>query len=755
MWRIGLAFLLGHCCVHALARLPALYPWGIVLLLALVIAAGLRSRLLIVCLLGVGWAWLHGAMRIEDDLPTVLEGESLLVRGYVASLPQETRVDSQFSFEVIDAPRGVPAHIRLAWYQRSARPRPAELWQFVVSLKRRNGYANPGGFDFEGHLFREGVGANGYIRDDSRNRLLQHPSYRYPITRLRAWIALRIADAVVDHRMLGVLQGLAVGDTQAMSAQQWRVFAATGTTHLMAISGLHISMVAALAAWLGGTIVRWRRAQARRWTAMHGQVIAGVAAAVLYSLLAGMSVPTQRTLIMLCIYFAARWWRREMAVGHALGLALIGVLIVDPFAPLAVGAWLSFGAVAVILLSVSGRLTRDGTVMSFARVQIAVTIGLVPLLLGTFGSVSLISPVANALAIPLFTLIIVPLVLAGALAAALYVPLGTLILWLPATLLERAWPLLERMADHSWSLWHFPQPTVPAFIALIVGVLLLLLPGIWPTRLAGALLCLPVVLSHPATPAIGDFDLALLDVGQGLSVVVRTHAHVLVYDAGPAFQTGRDAGELVVLPYLRYRGARQLDTLVISHGDLDHQGGMRSVLLGMEVQRLLVGPSVKNTPGGAAPCRLGQHWSWDGVKFEVLHPAQEVYERDNDSSCVLRIDGPSGSALLAGDIEALAEGQLADQGLARTDVVVVPHHGSRTSSSDEFVNPLSPAFALISAGYRNRWAFPKADVVDRWRAAGARTLVTSDSGAIEISFRQGHPPRVGEYRRTHGKYWQR
>jgi competence protein ComEC len=755
MWRIGLAFLLGHCCIHGLAHLPAPRPWGYVLVLALVMAAGLRSGLLAACLLGIGWAWLGAAIRIEDDLPTTLEGQSLLVRGYVASVPQQALGDSQFLFDVIEAPQGVPPRIRLSWYRPAARPRPAEEWQFVVSLKRRNGYANPGGFDFEGHLFREGIGASGYVRDDARNRLMRSDAYRYPITKLRAWIAARIEAAVEDRRMLGVLQGLAVGDTQAMSAQQWRVFAATGTTHLMAISGLHISMVAALSAWLGGGIARWRRAQALRWSAVHGQVLAGVAAAILYSLLAGMSVPTQRTLVMLCIYFSARWCRREMNVGHALGLALIGVLIVDPFAPLAVGAWLSFGAVAIILLAVSGRLARDGTIMSFARVQLAVTVGLVPLLLATFGSMSLVSPLANALAIPLFTLLVVPLVLLGTCAASLCIPLGASILWLPAKLLEWSWPLFERMAQPSWSLWYFPEPSPPAFIALVVGVGLLTLPGIWPTRLAGALLCLPVLLNRPATPASGDFDLAVLDVGQGLSVVVRTQTHVLVYDAGPAFQTGRDAGELVVLPYLRHRGERAIDTLMISHGDLDHRGGMRSIVLGMRPRRLLVGPSLHPTPRGSALCGLGKRWSWDGVKFELLHPAREIYERDNDSSCVLRIDGPSGSVLLTGDIEALAERQLVARGMARADVVIVPHHGSRTSSSEAFVNQLSPTFALISAGYRNRWAFPKADVVDRWRAAGSRTLVTSDSGAIEIEFRRGRAPHVSEYRHTHRKYWQR
>lgn len=754
MWRIGLAFLLGHCCIHALARLPA-PRWGILLALALAVSMVLRSRLSSALLLGVAWAWLHGALRIEDDLPTTLEGQPLVVRGYVASLPDESGVDSQFLLDVSAAVADVPPRIRLAWYERSRRPRPGEHWQLVVSLKRRNGFANPGGFDFEGHLFHAGVGASGYVREDARNRRLEPASHRYAVTRVRAWIASRMAAAVEDQRMLGVLQGLAVGDTQAMSAEQWRVFAATGTTHLMAISGLHISMVAALAAWFGGAIVRWRGAQARRWSAMHGQVVAGVSAALVYSALAGMSIPTQRTLIMLCIYFASRWWRRELAAGQALGLALVGVLIVDPFAPLAVGAWLSFGAVGIILLSVSGRLARDGIVMSFTRVQIAITVGLLPLLLGAFGSLSLTSPFANALAIPLFTLMIVPLVLLGALVAMVSVAAGGLVLWLPTQLLVYTWPVLEWMADHPGSVWHFPQASIAVFAAASIGTLLLVLPGIWPTRLAGVLLCLPVLINRPSTPAVGDFDLALLDVGQGLSAVVRTHAHTLVYDAGPAFQTGRDAGELVVLPYLRYRGVRQLDALVISHGDLDHQGGMNTLLRGMPTRQVLLGPTVKNAPARAMRCQLGQRWLWDGVTFEVLHPTEATHERDNDSSCVLRIEAPSGSALLTGDVEAEAERQLVSRGLGHTDLVIVPHHGSRTSSIAEIVNQLHPDFALVSAGYRNRWAFPKADVVDRWQAVGARTLVTSDSGAIEISFQSAHAPRISEYRRTHRKYWQR
>lgn len=765
MGRVALAFLLGNCCIHCLARLPA-WQWSVVLVLLLMFLLGASLLLAVVgrfkplagllagLLGGLAWALLSAAVRTAGDLPPALEGEDLLVRGYVASLPQDTAGDSQFLLDVVESRAGVPPRIRVMWYRAARAPQPGELWRLVVRLKRRNGFANPGGADHEAQLFREGIGATGYVRDDAQNARLASPSVRYAVTRARAWISGRI-EAASDRQMLGVLQGLAVGDTQAMTPQQWRVFAATGTTHLMAISGLHISMVAAVAAWLGGSIVRLRSAQARRWSAMHGQVIAGVAAALGYSTLAGLSVPTQRTLLMLLIYFGTRWYRRQLAVTQALGLSLIAVLLIDPFAPLAPGAWLSFGAVAIILLAVAGRMRRDGPIAAFVRIQAAITIGLVPLLLAVFGSVSLISPLANAIAIPLFTLFVVPAVLLGTCAASVSLSAGEWVLAVPTHLLQWAWPLLQRLAECPLALWHFPQPPVPAFLALVAGVLLLVAPGIWPTRLAGALLCLPVALYRTPGPGVGNFELAMLDVGQGLAVVVRTQAHVLVYDAGPAFPTGRDAGELAVLPYLRNRGARRVDTLVVSHGDLDHRGGANSVLAGVPVARLLTGPSVGPLSQPRSPCRRGQHWTWDGVQFETLHPAHFSRASDNDSSCVLLVRSAAGSVLLAGDVEAVAESEIVGGGLPHASVVVVPHHGSRTSSTATFVAASCPTLALVSAGYRNRWGLPRREVVERWRVAGARVLTTADSGAIEISFVAGRPPLAREYRHTERRYWHR
>ncbi|HKE94679.1 MAG TPA: DNA internalization-related competence protein ComEC/Rec2 [Povalibacter sp.] len=754
MLRTGIAFLLGDGLIQLLPHLPSVQPWGWLLGAAVLLLLVLRSATGVAFVLGLLLAWSSAAARLADDLPTALEGVDLCVRGYVASLSDTTATEPQFEFDVAHGDSGVPSRLRLGWYDGIERPQPGELWQLVVRLKRRSGFANPGGFDYEAQLLRQGIGATGYVREDSRNVRLAGPASRYAVLRVRAWLAARLALALHDDPMLGVMQGLAVGQTSAMTADQWRVLAATGTTHLMAISGLHITMIAALAAWLGGNIARWRGAQRWRLTAIHGQVLCGGFAAVGYSALAGLSVPTQRTLAMLCIAFAVRALAREFSVGNALGLALIAVLLVDPFAPLAVGAWLSFGAVAAILLAAAGRRASEGVIRRFTRTQFAVTVGLMPILLGAFGSVSLVSPVANAAAVPLFTLAVVPLVLLGTVLSAIWLPAGAAVLQVPALLLHWFWPVLQWLSRLPLAQWHFPQLPLGVHVALGLGALLLLLPGITATRLTAAALCLPALLWRPQLPATGEFRLAMLDVGQGLAVVVQTRRHVLVYDAGPAFRSGRDTGELVVVPYLHSQGVRAVDMLMISHGDMDHRGGMRSILQSLPVQQILVGPSVPVAAlHSAALCTRGETWMWDGVAFEVLHPGATQYARDNDSSCVLRIRGTGGSALLTGDIQSDGESALAATGLGQTDIVIAPHHGSRTSSTRSLVDATRPGLVLFSTGYRNRWGFPRPDVVTRWRHGGAQTLATAQSGAIIVDVSAGglRPPQ--QFRVDYPHYW--
>lgn len=773
MGAIALAFLAGHCAVHSLSQLPGRAGLTILVLALMITLASRRfaarwgggtaiRTAMMAALLGVSWAWGHAALRLANDLPAALEGQDLIVRGFIASLP-DSSVDPQFVFEVADAAPGISTRLSLTWYRAPQTPQPGEHWQLTVRLKRRSGFANPGGFDYEGYLFREGLGATGYVREGGDNRRMEDSPQGYVIARARAWIGSRIADAAGGHDMLGVLQGLAIGDTRAMTVDQWRVFTATGTTHLMAISGLHIGMVAMLAAWCGGNIVRWRAAQSVGLTAMHGQVLAGMSAAVIYSVLAGLSIPTQRTMVMLCIYFGLRWQRRTLAIGRSLSLAVIAILLLDPFAPLAPGAWLSFVAVLVILMAVSGRLTRESAIVSFCRVQLAVTVGLIPVLLVAFGNLSLVAPLANAIAAPAFTLLIVPGVLVGTIAAAIHPAAGELLLQFPLLLLDVGWPLLEWLAHHPLAVWHAPQPSWPVLVALVAGVALMMLPAIWPLRIAGAVLCLPMMFYRAPTPAPGAFELTVLDVGQGLAVVARTHSHVLVYDTGPAFHSGRSAAELAVLPYLRRAGVTHIDMLMISHGDQDHSGGLRDMLAALPVRSVSVGAAVNQAPPDRIECKRGQQWRWDDVTFTVLHPqldsgAQTESRRDNDGSCVLRISGRDGSALLTGDIEAAAERELLERDLRPASVVVAPHHGSDTSSSSLFVASLRPDVTIFSTGYRNRWNFPRPAVVERWRAAGARSYDTSASGAIRVTFdpHEGRvAARVFEHRHTQRRYWTR
>jgi competence protein ComEC len=775
MWSIGIAFLIGHCLIHRLSDLPTGWPWLPFGALVLLAAARLQSGAALALLVGIAWAWGHAAARLAGELPDTLEGVDVQVRGDVVSLPRfigthEPDTDVQFELAVASAHcvdagcegdrLRVPPRIALAWYDHEQLPAPGEAWQLTVRLKRRNGFANPGGFDYEGQLFRSGIGATGYVRADADNRRLAEPAARHTVVRLRGWIARRLQQALGPSPMLGIVQGLAVGDTHAIEAEQWRVFAATGTTHLLAISGLHISMVAALAAWLGGGIVRWRHAQALRLTAIHGQAFAGAAAALLYSLLAGWSVPTQRTLVMLAVYFLARCCRRHGSTADALGIALVAVLLLDPFAPLAVGAWLSFGAVTIIALALHGRIQRAAPVASFARMQLLMAVGLAPLLIVAFGSLSLIAPLANALAVPFFSFLIVPLVLLGAVIASVSLGAGSWWFAVVGWLLEQAWWVLQWLADQPLAVLYLPAPSLLVELALVCGAALWVVPGIWPLKLVALLLCLPAFITGPRAPRPGEFTVTVLDVGQGSAHVIQTHRHVVVYDTGPAFRSGRDTGELVLLPYLRSRGIRSIDLLVVSHDDLDHRGGVRSLLAGMPVRRVMVGPSVRTAPAQQwpilrQPCQRGLVWVWDAVNFDMQHPGSTTHERDNDSSCVLRVAAAGGSVLLTGDIERAGEAELLAAGLAPSDIVLVPHHGSRTSSSAEFVATVHARWAVVSAGYRNRWGMPKQDVVERWQATGAQLLITSEDGAIQFTV-DAHgigPPR--RYRAGARRYWWR
>lgn len=755
-------FLLGISAVHLLPALPTAGITGCALIAAFAVAICLRWYLLVWCIVGVAWAYGHAVARLAQDLDPLLEGRDLPVTGYVASMPESTGEGVQFRFDVDRAAAvgmALPDLLELTWYEPDAQIAAGEKWYLTVRLRRRRGYANPGGYDYEAQLFREGIGATGYVRVASDHRLIAQPGWRYPLVRMRAYLATRLEQAVAHSPMLGVVQGLAIGERSRITPRQWQVFANTGTSHLVAISGLHIVMVAAMTAFVAGACGRYAGLQQRRGTIVDVRMLGGLAGALTYACLAGFEVPAQRTVVMLTALLLAKWMRRSTTATQGLALSIVAVLCIDPFAPLSIGAWLSFGAVAAIAGLFAGRLSEMRRVstlrerlLTFLRTQGAVTVGLLPLLFVLFGAVSLSAPLVNLAAIPFFTLVVVPLVLVGTLLLLIASPLGAALLGVAAFLLEGAWPLLESAALLPQTIWYPAQPPVWAVVLLVLGVAVLLAPGFLATRIAGCMLCLPAILFEPATPRPGEFAVNVLDVGQGLAVVIRTHAHTLLYDAGPRFRSGRDTGELVVLPFLRNQGVRHLDALLVSHDDADHRGGVASVLAAMRVDRVLA----MSSAGIAAtsPCARDDRWEWDGVRFEILHPPASAATHlvRNNESCVLEIDSPYGSALLPGDIEKAAEALLLEK-LRPVDVVVAPHHGSRTSSTAEFVAATRPRFVIFATGYRNRWGFPRADVRERWEAAGATTFTSPGSGAIEILVgRAGVQPPV-EYRKVYRRYW--
>lgn len=772
-----IAFGAGVWLLQQQAVLPGLF-WAWLVPPSMLLLHGLRARPVAFRLLlygfcfgaGFFWAAAFAHLRMAESLPAAWEGRDVRIVGVIAGLPVANERGLRFEFDVerVDTPGArIPPHIQLSWFDGGfGRPaafpvpalHPGERWALTVRLKRPHGNANPYGFDYEAWLLERNLRATGYVREGAENRRVAERVYRpgYLIEAARDAASGKLARILGERPYGGVLKALAIGEQSAISPPQWQVFLRTGVNHLMSISGLHVTLVSglvfSLAYWL------WRRSPALslRLPARKAAVVAGVAAALAYALLSGFSVPTQRTLYMLAVVAVALWMNRAGAAFSVLGLALLVVLLLDPWAVNAPGFWLSFGAVAVILLAGAGRIGRPHWLAEWGRVQWAVTLGLIPALLAMFQQISLISPLANAVAIPLVSLVVTPLTLLGTV-----LPFDFLLL---AAHWVMAWCMafLEWLAAFPAGMWQQHGPLPWTVSVALLGVVWLLLPRGFPARWLGVLWLAPLFLVAPPRPGAGELWLTVLDVGQGLATVARTRHHALLYDAGPRYGGDADAGSRIVVPYLRGMGVSRLDGMVISHDDIDHSGGAVSVLQAMPVawtlSSLPEGSPMLAGVAGPLRCHAGQHWEWDGVRFEMLHPTLESYAfslKDNDRSCVLKISSPAGNVLLPADIERLSESDLLERAPSALSarVLVVPHHGSRTSSTDAFVRAVHPELAIFTVGYRNRFGHPKEEIVARYRASGADTLRTDSSGALEVRLDAGGMSLQG-WREIRRRYWQ-
>jgi len=749
----ALALFAGVGATLLLPRQPTLL--FMLLVAGAVVAAAwlLRRPPLLAAAFGLLYGWHELGQRLDDRLDPALEGVTLRIEGRVSSIPQRVGEGIRFLLEPQPAP-GLPARLELTWYQAPWQPQPAERLLLEVRLRRPRGFANPGGMDFAATMLRNGIGASGYVRSGTRLGRSLADVLQHPVLVARGEIALAVRRALGDRPGTGIVLGLSVGLQDAISPEQWRVLGRSGTSHLMAISGMHIGMVGALGAGLGAAVQRRRQRRGAQRPRRDVAAACAVAAAVSYSLLAGWSVPTQRTAIMIASAALVLLARRLSSGAGVLALALVLVLLIEPLAPLAPGFWLSFGAVALLMLGLGGRLVERGLVAGFLQAQPIVCLGLVPVLVAAFGNVSLVSVLVNLVAIPLYTLLLVPLILVGC-ATLPWPAVGGGLLRLAASLVESSWPLLQRPAEWPLASWGVASLPTVVWLCIVAGTLAALLPLPRVTRLAGVLMIAGACLWRPPPLAPGEIRFALLDVGQGLSVVLETSQHALVYDTGPAFRSGSDAAALALLPYLRHRGLRRLDALVLSHDDADHTGGASTVLAQLPVDMVYASGPVSGIQGPTRPCDDPWGFTWDGVAFEWLLRDKSQAAADNDRSCVLVVRSGRRTILLAGDIERDAEARLLEEGWqGPVDIVVAPHHGSRSSSSAAFVVAARAGWVLFATGYRNRWGFPAPEVAERWRRSGAASADTASGGAVEFLLRperEPDPPRL--WRIEHPRPW--
>lgn len=764
----AVAMLAGAVAVQALPALPPRWLDGLLAGLALAgLAASLRwralawLRLVLVVSLAFAWTAWRADLALAARLPHALEKQDVLVTGTVSGLPQVEDGITRFEFDVDRARfngQAVPVRgrVRLAWYApRHHLPpviRACSTWRIRVRMKRPHGMVNPGGMDFERSALQQGIIATGYVREDPANALLGRGAC---VDAARTRIAHAIEAALPgDPHAARLLRALSVGDERALDEHDWQIVRATGIAHLIAISGFHVG----LAAVFGALLVRllWWLVPALGLRLARPLAEAAVAfpAAFAYGALAGFGLPTTRTLLMIAVVAGWRLLRRGGGFAEGFGLALAAILLVDPLSVLSAGFWLSFAGVALL----AWMLARDngwrGHLKEIGVVPLLMTLALLPLTVWFFGQASLVGPFANLVAVPFVSFVIVPLDLAACALLFIWPWAGALLLHACAHLVDALWWLLAHMAAWPAAMQYFPSASVAAFGLACVGAVWLLAPRGVPARGVGFALLLPLCLPPASRPADGGFRASVIDVGQGLSVLVRTRTHALLYDTGARYPSGFDLGAAVVVPTLHALGVRRLDTLIISHGDNDHAGGAVAVLATYPGTPVWGGEPARG-PVPMQQCHAGQHWRWDGVDFAIVSPPAPVVLRDNNAGCVLLVTGASGRLLLPADTTAALEPAIADRVPAGPPLVLVaPHHGSKTSSSVAYLEALHPRLAIASTGYLNSYHHPSPAVVARYATLGIPLLDTPATGAVRIAFPARADPRVmSEARRRHAHYW--
>ena len=767
----------------------------------LYIESTLIHVVILLILIGIIYTTFYAGVRLSYQLEEPYAGQNIIVTGTISSVPVNAENAQRFEFAVTDHRisgkdsvldkkiERFPEKIRLSWYY--AEVNAGEEWQLEVRLKPPHGFMNPGGFDYESWLFQQGIQATGYVRKSALNKRLKAAPW-WSINRLRQSLSQqidRLADSQSDSvSSVPLVKALAIGDKSSISRYQWRVLANTGTSHLMAISGLHIG----LAALFSYVLIR-RLTPAvvmKHVPAQHVALVGSMLCALLYAMTAGLSIPTQRAIIMLFILSVMMLLRRNNRPVDSLGFALFVVLLVDPLAVLSAGFWFSFSAVAVIFISISNDsrtdvesrtwLSRTGFVLKrWLKLQLSISVFLLPLSLFMFQQASLVSPLANLLLIPYVSFLVVPVVLLAIVVSFIHADISAQLFDVSAKLLDIIWPALSLLSAHPYAFWVQGDVKLVELLLATVAMLLILFSRqclhyllthfihtpqkevsnvvLWVFRMALCLLIIPLFVSEKQMLSDGGFQLTVLDVGQGSAAVIQTQKHVAVFDTGARFSDRMDAGSGVVVPYLRSQGITGIDRLIISHGDADHIGGAAAILeyfpdvevIGQDLESLAT--------DNKGPCKESVNWQWDGVDFRFISPDDTLVRSNkrNNRSCVLRVSSPSGSALFTGDIERAVESQLIEKygDSLSADVLIVPHHGSNTSSTQAFIQTIKPELSVISVGYRNRYKLPSKLAMSRYEQSNHKVMQTDKSGSITIKMNLDDGLFIESYRQAALRYW--
>lgn len=724
-------------------------------------------------LLGLVVMWVAARAMLEDRLLPELHGRTLAMTVKIASFPEVLADSVRFvaspssnplnsSVDQSVADPVLPGKIRLGWYDAPAIPRIGETWHLQVRLRRPRGFANGTGFDYELWLARQRIGATGYVVAGPANAKVTDVAMDRSAL-LRQRFVDRILAVTEENDASAVLLAVTVGAVHLISKEQWERYAISGTSHLMAISGQHISLAAG-GAWLLCRMVFplfFRSVNIRDLAALTA-----VLAAFAYAEISGFAIPVRRAALMALLVVIPFVLRRQVSPGKILAATCIAVFVNDPLAIHAPGFKLSFGAVAILLCIArqcggcqSAGPSRTSRFLCGARrlsaLQFTLLLGLFPMTVLAFGRVSWLAPLVNLLVLPLFNIVTVPSALLGLLLDGPFEFAGDGLLRLSWHSVRLTLQVVDVASDWPPARVHTAALNgIMLFVVMLAALPALLPPGFPGLKLAWVA-AIATLLYKPLPPPAGCVDLVALEVGQGLAVVLRTENRTVVYDTGPSFRGGSDTGQLVLVPWLRAAGVRRVDLLIVSHSDDDHAGGAASLVNAVEVTEIMAGEPLPLINRSILGCRSGQAWLWDGIRFGVMHPGLYPLRSNNNASCVVEVAAGRHRILLTGDIESPIENHLLrSAALAPVDIVTVPHHGSRTSSGRAFVEALRPSVAIVSAGYENRWGFPKEDVVARWQDAGARVMNTAISGAIRYRVCADSGVQLqGEERQRSRRYW--